>query len=113
MSSCLSDIRAIDDQTKITVIPRKQADALWLQWRDLPSDAQLALTVWQVREGQAGSTARGGTTLRLFSKKARLKTGVQSLQVVPSPVCTAELLTRSSPAGWHEPGHPLSGPNFL
>ena len=51
-----------------------------LKYRDLGHDAQLALTVWEVRDG-AQRRPLGGTTLRLFSKKGRLKTGGQDLQV--------------------------------
>ena len=56
-----------------------------LQWRDLPADAQLALTVWQTTEGHTGRSVRGGSTLRLFSKKGRLKTGLHTLQAPPGP----------------------------
>ena len=45
-----------------------------IKYRDLGHDAQLALTVWEAREG-APRRPLGGTTLRLFSKKGRLKTG--------------------------------------
>ncbi len=44
--------------------------------------AQLALTVWETREA-SGSRPLGGTTFRLFSKKGRLKTGIQVLQLWP------------------------------
>eukprot|EP00887_Chlorella_sp_A99_P006299 scaffold3.g6299.t1 len=63
--------------------------ASWCAWlsfpvkyRDLGHTAQLALTVWEVREG-APRRPLGGTTLRLFSKKGRLKTGGQELQLWP------------------------------
>lgn len=42
--------------------------------------AQLAVTVWEVREA-AGVQPLGGATFTLFSKKGRLKTGVQLLQL--------------------------------
>lgn len=51
-----------------------------IKYRDLGHDAQLALTVWGVRDG-ATPAALGGTTLRLFSKKGRLKTGAQQLRL--------------------------------
>ena len=54
----------------------------WLQYRDLGHTAQVALTVWEVREG-APQRPLGGATLRLFSKKGRLKTGSQELQLWP------------------------------
>lgn len=53
-----------------------------IKYRDLGHDAQLALTVWEAREGTPRRPA-GGTTLRLFSKKGRLKTGGQGLQLWP------------------------------
>ena len=51
-----------------------------LQYCDLAHDAQLALTVWHVREG-AQPAPLGGATLRLFSKKGRLKSGRQDLNL--------------------------------
>jgi phosphatidylinositol 3-kinase len=64
-----------------------QSGATWDAWldfpvkyRDLGHDAQLALTVWEVREGEPRRPL-GGTTLRLFSKKGRLKSGPQELQL--------------------------------
>jgi len=51
-----------------------------VQYRDLASDAQLAVTVWEVAEGRP-RRAVGGTTLRLFSKKGRMKTGRQRLRL--------------------------------
>lgn len=61
-----------------------------IKYRDLGHDAQLALTVWEAREG-APRRPLGGTTLRLFNKKGRLKTGGQELQVWPG---------RAADAGW-------------
>lgn len=61
-----------------------------IKYRDLGHDAQLALTVWEAREG-VPRRALGGTTLRLFSKKGRLKSGVQELQL---------WLGRGADAGW-------------
>jgi phosphatidylinositol 3-kinase len=52
------------------------------QYCDLAHDAQLALTVWQIREGQPDAPL-GGATLRLFSRKGRLKTGRQDLSLWP------------------------------
>lgn len=56
-------------------------DHVWAsgaQYRDLPHDAQLAVTVWGVAEARP-LEALGGATMRLFSKKGRLKDGVQTL----------------------------------
>ncbi|BDA44872.1 phosphatidylinositol 3-kinase VPS34 [Coccomyxa sp. Obi] len=53
-----------------------------LKYCDLAQDAQLALTVWQIREGEV-QTPLGGATLRLFSKKGRLKSGQQELRLWP------------------------------
>jgi phosphatidylinositol 3-kinase len=50
------------------------------QYCDLAHDAQLALTVWRIREGQPDKPL-GGATLRLFSKKGRLKSGRQELRL--------------------------------
>ena len=47
-----------------------------LQYRDLAADSQLGLTVWERAEGHP-ERALGGATLRVFSKKGRLKTGKQ------------------------------------
>ena len=46
--------------------------------------------MWEVRDGEARRPL-GGTTLRLFSKKGRLKTGAQELQV---------WLGRAADGGW-------------
>lgn len=55
------------------------------QYRDLDQTAQVAFTVWEVREGRP-LRALAGTTLRLFSKKGRLKTGSQMLRLwLPGP----------------------------
>ena len=52
------------------------------KYRDLLPTAQIALTVWEVREGaEKGAAPLGGTTLRLFSKKGRLKAGNQRLKL--------------------------------
>ena len=50
------------------------------QYRDLPHDAQLAITVWGVAEARP-LAALGGATMRLFSKKGRLKDGPQELRL--------------------------------
>lgn len=52
-----------------------------LQWRDLPVDAQLALTVWEVTVGKCGRQPRAGATCRLFSRKGRLKGSRQMLDL--------------------------------
>lgn len=46
----------------------------------MPHTVQLAATVWEVTEGQPVCLL-GGTTMRLFSKKGRLKTGKQRLRL--------------------------------
>ena len=46
----------------------------------MPHNAVLAVTVWQVSEGQA-LRALGGATMRLFSKQGRLKTGTHRLRL--------------------------------
>lgn len=51
-----------------------------MQYRDLAHDTRLALTVWERAEG-CPEKVLGGTTLRLFSKKGRLKTGRQLLKL--------------------------------
>lgn len=53
---------------------------LHMQYRDLAADTQLAITVWEIAEGHPKKVL-GGTTLRLFSKKGRLKTGRQRLRL--------------------------------
>lgn len=62
--------------------------ALWeydvlfdVKYRDLGLLAQLAMTIWEDREGAEGPSIVGGTTLPLFSRKGRLKTGSQTLHV--------------------------------
>lgn len=59
--------------------------ATWESWlkfapkyKDIGPTTQIALTVWEVHEGCEPSPL-GGTTLRLFSKKNRLKTGLHTL----------------------------------
>ncbi|KAK9832006.1 hypothetical protein WJX81_007953 [Elliptochloris bilobata] len=53
-----------------------------IKYRDLPHDAQLAVTVWSVREG-APPVPAGGAAMLLFSKKGRLKTGLQRVCLWP------------------------------
>ena len=52
-----------------------------VKYRDLMMSAQLALTIWEDREDADGPSVLGGTTLPLFSKKGRLKSGTQILHV--------------------------------
>lgn len=52
-----------------------------LQWRDLPADAQLALTVWEVTVGLCGRQCKAGATFRLFSRKGRIKVSRHTLQM--------------------------------
>ena len=51
-----------------------------VQYRDLAADTQLAITIWEIAEGQPKKVL-GGTTLCLFSKKGRLKTGRQRMRL--------------------------------
>jgi phosphatidylinositol 3-kinase len=51
------------------------------KYRDLNPTAQIAVTVWEVREGKENPSPLGGTTMRLFSKKGRLKTGNHTLKL--------------------------------
>ena len=59
---------------------RPDASMCPVQYCDLAQDAQLALTVWQVQLGKPVGPL-GSATLRLFSKKGRLKSGRQELQL--------------------------------
>jgi len=52
------------------------------QYRDLPHDAQLAVTAWAVAAGAPPAPA-GGAAMPLFSKKGRLKTGLQRVRLWP------------------------------
>ena len=51
-----------------------------VQYRDLPHTTVLAVTVWGVGEGKPLQPV-GGATMRLFSKKGRLKTGLHRLRL--------------------------------
>ena len=51
-----------------------------VQYRDLPHNVVLAVTVWQVSEGEP-LRPLGGATMRLFSKQGRLKTGTHQLRL--------------------------------
>lgn len=44
-----------------------------MQWRDLPADVHLALTVWEITVGMSGRHAKAGAMFKLFSRKGRLK----------------------------------------
>ncbi|KAK9813719.1 hypothetical protein WJX73_005251 [Symbiochloris irregularis] len=68
--------------------PLGQAGCAWedtltfpTKWRDLPADAQLALTVWEVTVGLCGRHCRAGATFRLFSRKGRIKVARHTLQL--------------------------------
>ncbi len=52
------------------------------QYCDLPHDAQLAVTAWAVAAGAPPAPA-GGAAMPLFSKKGRLKTGLQRVRLWP------------------------------
>lgn len=51
-----------------------------LQYRDLPADTYLSLSVYELSEGRPMLLV-GSTSMPMFSKKGRLKTGQQQLQV--------------------------------
>lgn len=51
-----------------------------VQYRDLDHATQLACTIWEIREGRECQPL-GGSTCNVFSKKGRLKSGVQLLTV--------------------------------
>lgn len=57
--------------------------AACVQYRDLPRTSQIAVTAWQLQEGHAQAVPLGGATFRLFSKRGRLKTGLQKLCLWP------------------------------
>ena len=60
-----------------------------LQYRDLPHNTQLSLSLYEVGEGVPLAPV-GGTTMPLFNKKGRLKTGPQRLRVwEDKQACTA------------------------
>ena len=44
------------------------------KYRDLPFETQLAVTVWHFTEKEGTPKPLGGATMRMFSKKGRLKT---------------------------------------
>ncbi len=61
---------------------------LWpcmLQYRDLPPDAALSLSIWELAEGRSLELV-GDAAMQLFNKKGRLKTGRQQLKVWLSPL---------------------------
>jgi phosphatidylinositol 3-kinase len=51
------------------------------KYRDLNPTAQFAITVKEIREGEEQPTVLGGSTMRLFSKKGRLKAGNHTLKL--------------------------------
>jgi phosphatidylinositol 3-kinase len=51
-----------------------------LQYRDLPADTYLCLSLYELCEGRPMLLV-GCSSMPLFSKKGRLKTGQQRLQV--------------------------------
>ena len=55
-------------------------EAFSMQYRDLPHTTVLAVTVWEVSEGNP-LRPLGAATMRLFSKQGRLKTGLQRLRL--------------------------------
>lgn len=66
---------------------QRSANCIWAEWlefpvkyRDLPHDVQLGITVYGVTEGHPRCVL-GGTAMRLFSKKGRLKDGPQELRL--------------------------------
>jgi phosphatidylinositol 3-kinase len=55
----------------------------WLQYRDLPADTYLCLSLYELCEGRPMLLV-GSSSMPMFSKKGRLKTGQQRLQVRPA-----------------------------
>jgi hypothetical protein len=51
-----------------------------LQYRDLPADTYLCLSLYELCEGRPMLLV-GASSMPMFSKKGRLKTGQQRLQV--------------------------------
>jgi hypothetical protein len=51
-----------------------------LQYRDLPTDTYLCLSLYELCEGRPMLLV-GASSMPMFSKKGRLKTGQQRLQV--------------------------------
>lgn len=51
-----------------------------VQYRDLPADTHLSLTLYELSEG-CPLLLVGSSSMPMFSKKGRLKTGQQRLQV--------------------------------
>jgi hypothetical protein len=51
------------------------------QYRDLPADTHLSLSVYELSEGRPLLLV-GSSSMPMFSKKGRLKTGQQRLQVM-------------------------------
>jgi phosphatidylinositol 3-kinase len=51
-----------------------------LQYRDLPADTYLCLSLYELCEGRPMLLV-GSSSMPMFSKKGRLKTGQQRLQV--------------------------------
>ena len=45
-----------------------------VKYRDLPMETQLAFTVWHFTELEGNPIPLGGATMKMFSKKGRLKT---------------------------------------
>ncbi|KAL6752332.1 putative phosphatidylinositol 3-kinase [Haematococcus lacustris] len=84
-------------ETQTTYIEASPTGCVWGEWltfcvkyRDLPADTLLCLAVWGVCEGGGSPTLVGGTTMPLFSKKGRLKTGTQQAHVwLGRPPCPA------------------------
>lgn len=50
------------------------------QYCDLPHNTQLLLTIWQLREGRPCALV-GTTSMAMFNKKGRLKTGLQRISI--------------------------------
>lgn len=53
---------------------------MWLQYRDLPADTYLVVSLYELSEG-CPLLLVGSSSMPMFSKKGRLKTGQQRLQV--------------------------------
>lgn len=57
-----------------------------MQYKDLDLSSQLSMTVWCWKVGEVKEIVLGGTTFAFFSKKERLKTGSQCVDLHPGQV---------------------------
>lgn len=67
-----------------------------MQYKDLDLSSQLSMTVWCWKVGEVKEMVLGGTTFALFSKKERLKTGSQCVDLHPGQVADESIESRTS-----------------